>query len=240
MVSAELAERLGVSIDTVRRDLAELEGLGALRRVHGGAVRPAPDPRRFADRLGRDDRAKETIAALAADLVPRDGLVALAGGTTILSLAQRLPRDLGATVVTSSPDVALALREHPTVEVELLGGRLHRLSQTVTGADTVAQLQALRPDACVLSACGVDADVGVTFRERDEALVVRTMVERSARAIVLASADKLGAAFPYVVAPVAGVDVLVTDAPRASAAAYERLGLAVVTTAAPSAVPAAA
>jgi DeoR/GlpR family transcriptional regulator of sugar metabolism len=233
VVSADVAARLGVSIDTVRRDLAELEALGALRRVHGGAVAPAPGARRFADRLERGDEAKATIAGLAAGLLPRDGVVAFAGGTTALLLAQGLPRDLEATVVTSSPDIALALRDHPCIEVDLLGGRLHRMSQTVTGGDTIAQLQALRPDACVVSACGFDPDVGVTFRERDEALVVRTMIERSARSIVLASADKLASASPYVVAPAACVDVLVTDAPRDALAAYERLGVAVVTPEAP-------
>src|SRR4051812_47050304 len=237
VVSVDFAARLGVSMDTVRRDLAELEALGALRRVHGGAVRPAPGARRFADRLEREDEPKSTIAGLAAGLVPRDSLVAFAGGTTALLLAQRLPRDLDATIVTSSPDVALALRDRPDVEVDLLGGRLHRTSQTVTGGDTIAQLQALRPDACVLSACGVDPDVGVTFRERDEALVVRTMIERSARVIVLAFADKLGSTSPYVAAAAARVDVLVTDAPRTAVAAYERLGVDVVT---PEATPAAA
>jgi DeoR/GlpR family transcriptional regulator of sugar metabolism len=233
VVSADVAARLGVSIDTVRRDLAELEELGALRRVHGGAVRPVPGPRRFADRLERDDAPKAALAELGAALIPRDALVAIAGGTTTLLLAQRFPRDLETTVVTSSPDVALALRDHPSVEVDLLGGRLHGVSQTVTGGDTIAQLQSLRPDACVVSACGVDSDVGVTFREREEALVVRAMIERSALMIVLASADKLGSASPYVVAPAARVDVLVTDAPPAAVAVYEALGVAIARPGAP-------
>jgi DeoR/GlpR family transcriptional regulator of sugar metabolism len=228
VVSTDIAARLRVSIDTVRRDLAELEALGALKRVHGGAVRPVPGPRRFTERLARDDEPKVAVAELAAGLIPREGVVVLAGGTTILLLAQRLPRDFEGTVVTSSPDVAVALRDRSAVEVDLLGGRLHRDSQTVTGADTVAQLQALRPDACVVSGCGVDPDVGVTFRERDEALVVRTMIERSARTIVLAASGKLTTASPYVAAPAASVDVLVTDASRDAASAYERLGITVV------------
>ena len=229
VVSVDVAGQLGVSIDTVRRDLAELEAIGALKRVHGGAVRPVPGPRRFADRLAHDDGPKKTVAGLAAALVPRHGLVAFAGGTTTVALAQRLPRDLEATVVTSSPDVAVALRDHATIEVDLLGGRMNRVSQTVTGPDTVAQLQSLRPDACVMSGCGVDPDVGVTFSERDEALVVRAMVERSARTIVLAASDKLGSASPYVVAPATCIDVLVTDASREAASAYARLGITVVT-----------
>ena len=228
VVSVDVATRLGVSIDTVRRDLAELEASGALRRVHGGAVRPVPGPQRFTERLERDDEHKATIARLAAEVLPRDGLVAIAGGTTALLLAQSLPPDFAGVIVTSSPDVALALRDHSRVEVDLLGGRLHRESQTVTGADTVAQLQALRPDVCVVGSCGVDADVGVTFHAREEAEVNRAMIERAARTIVLAAADKLGTASPYVVAAADRIDVLVTDAPRATLAAYEQLGVTVV------------
>jgi DeoR/GlpR family transcriptional regulator of sugar metabolism len=227
VVSTDVAERLGVSIDTVRRDLAELEALGALKRVHGGAIRPGP--RRFAERLVSEDASKAAVAELAAGLVAPHSLVVLAGGTTVVALARRLPNDLEATVVTSSPDVAVALRDHPAVDVDLLGGRLHKDSQTVTGPDVVAQLQALRPDACLLSGCGVDAEVGVTFQDRDEALVVKTMIERSARTIVLAAADKLGSSSPYVVAPAAGIDVLVTDAPDADTIPYARLGMTVVT-----------
>jgi DeoR/GlpR family transcriptional regulator of sugar metabolism len=199
--------------------------------VHGGAVRPAPDaaPRRYVDRLEQGVPSTAVVAGLAQRFVAPGRTVALGGGTTTLALARGLPLDLEATVVTTSPEVAVALRGHARVEVDLLGGRLHRDSQTVTGADTVEQLRALRPDVCVVSPCSLDPEVGVTLREREEAVVVRTMVERSARVVVAASADKLGAVGPYVVAPVAGVDALVTDAPRGDVAAYEALGIVVVT-----------
>src|SRR5215207_4079540 len=67
VISAQVAERLGVSIDTVRRDLAELEVAGALRRVHGGAVPPArePAPRRYVDRLEQEAPARAVVAGLA-------------------------------------------------------------------------------------------------------------------------------------------------------------------------------
>src|SRR5215207_6638734 len=103
VVSMDVAERLDVSVDTVRRDLAELEALGALKRVHGGAIRPGM--RRFADRLVSDDGSKAAVAELAAGLVAPHTLVVLAGGATVVALARRLPHDLEATVVTSSPDV---------------------------------------------------------------------------------------------------------------------------------------
>src|SRR4051812_1604750 len=154
VVSAELAVRLGVSMDTVRRDLDELEAAGRLQRVHGGAVRPAPGPRRFAERLPRTpDDPRGVIAALAAPLVGAGAVAAIGGGTSALALARALPADLAATVVTTSPDVALALREHAGVDVDLLGGRLDRASSTVVGPETVAQVQALRPDVCLVGAC---------------------------------------------------------------------------------------
>jgi DeoR/GlpR family transcriptional regulator of sugar metabolism len=236
VVSAQLAAQLGVSIDTVRRDLAELEVAGALRRVHGGAVRPPPTRARGASPTAssRTRPRRGSSPGLAVGLVGAGQVVALGGGTTTLLLARALPRDLEATVVTASPDVALALRDHPGIDVDLLGGRLHRVSQTVTGADTVEQVRALRLDLCVMSTCGLDPEAGVTMREREEALVVRAMLERSARAVVLASADKLGAAGAYVVAQAGDVDALVTDAPRRRLGAYEDLGIVLVTPDGPS------
>ncbi len=150
-------------------------------------------------------------------------------------LARALPFDLEATVVTSSPAVALALCGHQRIDVQMLGGRLDPVSQTVGGADTIEQLRALRPDACLISTCGVDPEAGVTLREREEALVVRAMLERSRRAVLLASAAKLASAAAYVVAPAARVDVLVTDAARASLDAYAALGMTLVTPEAPAA-----
>jgi DeoR/GlpR family transcriptional regulator of sugar metabolism len=233
VVSAQVAARLGVSIDTLRRDLAELEGDGMLRRVHGGAVRPAgglpPLPRSFADRAEQPLESRGVVADLAVPLVGAGEVVAVGGGTTTLHLARRLPRDLEATVVTTSPDVALALRDHHGIAVDVLGGRLDRVSQTLTGPDTIEQLRRLRPDAAFIGACAVDANAGVTLREREEALVVRAMVERAARVVVLASTDKLGTSGAYVVAAPTDVDVLVTDAPRDTLAPYADLGVALVT-----------
>lgn len=226
VATAEVAERLGVSVDTVRRDLLELESSGRLRRVHGGAVRPAPGPRHFAERTGRDAGGKAVVAALAAGLIPRGAVVAIGGGTTTLALARSLAPDLAATFVTASPDVALALRGLPEVDVVMLGGTLDRTSQTLVGPDTVAQVQTLRPDLCVVGACSIHPELGLTMREREEAQVMRALVERSRRVVALATAEKLGTAAPYVVSE--RVDTLVSDAPAAALAGFARAGVELV------------
>jgi DeoR/GlpR family transcriptional regulator of sugar metabolism len=230
VVSTVLARELGVSIDTIRRDLDELEAAGALKRVHGGAVRPLPGEPRYVDRLEEDAPAKERLAKLAAPLITDDEeVVAIGGGTTMLQLARALKPGLRATVVTASLDVAQALRGHAGVAVDVLGGRLDRASQTLTGVATVEQLHRLRPGVCVLSPCGFDVTDGLTLRAGEEAQVVATMIERARRTVVLAGAAKLGTAGPYVVAPAQRVDVLVTDAPEDRCAPFRELGIEVIT-----------
>jgi DeoR/GlpR family transcriptional regulator of sugar metabolism len=227
--ASRLSEELGVSLDTVRRDLAELAAAGALRRVHGGALPPAsPGPSSFKERLPDDVDAKGAIAAAAVALVRAGDVVAVSGGTTILELARRLPDDLEATVVAMSPDVAVALADHPALTVDVVGGRLHPQARTVTGPEAVEALRAVRPDLCLLSACSLHPVAGMTLRHREEAAVVRAMVEGSARIVSLTTATKLGSAGPYPVAALDRIDTLVTDAPDDELAVYRELGMDVV------------
>jgi DeoR/GlpR family transcriptional regulator of sugar metabolism len=227
--AARLSDELGVSLDTIRRDLAELAAAGALRRVHGGALPPAsPGPSSFKERLPDDVASKGAIAAAAVALVRPGEVVALSGGTTILELARRLPDDLEATVVATSPDIAVALADHPRLTVDVIGGRLHPQARTVTGPEAVDAMRAVRPDVCVLSACSLHPVAGMTLRHREEAAVVRAMVERSARVVSLVTAAKLGSAGAYPVAAVERIDTLVTDADDADLAVYRERGIEVV------------
>jgi DeoR/GlpR family transcriptional regulator of sugar metabolism len=216
VVASEAAAALGVSLDTVRRDLDELEAGGAVRRVHGGAL--SPSPRRFVDRREIDVPEKAAIAEAATSLVHDGMLVLLGGGTTVLELARRLPDTLRATVVTSAPDVAVALLDHRDLEVVLLGGPVNGETRTVVGGEAVAALRTLRADLCLLGACSLDAEAGLTVLHRDEAIVERTMLEQASRIGVLTAASKLGSAGPYVVGGLEAVDVLVTDATGFAAA----------------------
>jgi DeoR/GlpR family transcriptional regulator of sugar metabolism len=227
--AARLSDELGVSLDTVRRDLGELAAVGALRRVHGGALPPAsPGPSSFTARLPDDVDAKRAIAAAAVALVRPGDVVAVSGGTTMLELARRLPDDLEATVVAMSPDIAVALADHPGLTVDVVGGRLHPQSRTVTGPEAVDALRAVRADLCLLSACSMHPVAGLTLRHREEAAVVRAMVEGAVRIVSLTTATKLGSAGPYPVAALERIDTLVSDAPEDELAVYRERGIDVV------------
>ena len=227
VVASELVHHLGVSEDTVRRDLRELASGGLVQRVHGGAL-PAAATVSFAQRLGVAPEAKAHLAEAALPLLEGASVIVLDGGTTALELARRLPHDRACTVLTNAPPVAAALASHPRAEVVLIGGRLLKESQVTVGAETVDALRRVRVDACVLGICSVHPEIGVTSIDHDEAQVKRAMVEASAEVIALATADKLQTASPWVVAPVSELTHLVTDASDDVTAAYAAAGVSVV------------
>jgi len=231
VVAAELSRTLGVSEDTIRRDLRELAEAGLLKRVHGGALPLAPASPPYAVRQTIRGAAKAQIAEAAARLA-RDGqLILVDGGTTTLEVARRLPADLRATVVTNSPPVAAALAEHAGLEVIVLGGRLLRDSMVTVGPATLEALRMLRADLCFLGTCSLHPEVGIGVLDLDEAHVKRAMVEASAEVVAVATVDKLGAAAPYVVAPAADLTHLVTDreADDRTLAPFRALGITVLT-----------
>ena len=225
VVASELVQTLGVSEDTVRRDLRELAAGGLVQRVHGGALPPA-SAAPFTQRLQVTPEAKAHLAEAALPLLEGATVIVLDGGTTALELARRLPPERSCTILTNSPPVAVALAGHPRAEVVLIGGRLLKDSQVTVGSATVDALRQVHADACVLGVCSLHPEIGVTTLDHDEAHVKRAMIAASGEVIALATADKLGTASPWHVAPLADVTHLVTDGKLTEP--YAAAGLSVV------------
>src|SRR5712692_11560980 len=106
VLASELSRALQVSEDTIRRDLRELAAAGVLQRVHGGALPRSPATASFTERQQQAPGAKAAIAQAAVRLIRQDQVIIFDGGTTLLQVAQRLPTDFRATVITHSPHVA--------------------------------------------------------------------------------------------------------------------------------------
>jgi DeoR/GlpR family transcriptional regulator of sugar metabolism len=230
VLAADLTAELAVSPDTIRRDLRELDDAGALRRVHGGALPRHGDAEPFAARARRAPLAKATIARRAAQLVRDGDVVVLDGGTTTLEVARGLRPDLRATVVTTSPPIALELASHPGLEVTVIGGTLRARSLVAVGADAVQSLRAVRADVVFLGICGLHPQIGVTTNDIEERHVKAAMIEGAASVVALADHDKLGTAMPFVVAPLREVTHLVTDttADEVALEPYRALGIEVL------------
>jgi DeoR/GlpR family transcriptional regulator of sugar metabolism len=229
VVASELVVSLGVSEDTVRRDLRELAEQGLVRRVHGGALASAPPIGSFSQRLGVSAEEKAALAEAALPLLVGAGVIVLDGGTTTLELALRLPLVFDGTVVTNSPPVASALAHHPKAQVMLVGGRLLKDEQVAVGAAAVEAFRRVRADVCVLGICSLHPDVGVTAPDDEEASVKRAMVASAGEVIALATADKLRTASPWVVAQLADIDYLVSDGSGELTGPYTSAGIDVVT-----------
>jgi DeoR/GlpR family transcriptional regulator of sugar metabolism len=209
LVVTDLATEFALSEDTLRRDLRSLAAQGRLLRVHGGALPASPTHQPLARRQEMQREAKTRLARAAAKLIEPDQIVILDGGSTHLALVAALPTDLRATIVTHSPGIAAALERHSRIDVILVGGRIFRHSMVSMGPATAEAFGRLRADLCFLGVTGVQAQAGLTTGDADEAALKSIMSRSAAEVVVLATPDKLGAASPWTIAPLSGLNRLV-------------------------------
>jgi len=230
VLAADLSRTLGVSDDTIRRDLDALAEMGLLQRVHGGALRRAHVNMDYTARQADATGAKQSIAQATAALIRPGQVVILDGGTTSLAVAQHLPENLEATIMTTSPPVAVALAAYPGIEVITIGGRLYRYALVGVGASTVAELQAVRADLCILGVLALHPEVGISVLDREEAAVKRAMIEGAADVIAPATQNKLTTVAPFIVGPTTSLTHLVTEAEVSEEllAPYRALGLTII------------
>ncbi len=211
---AELAQAYDVTTETVRRDLAVLDKAGLVRRVHGGAV-PARALHLVESEVGERENTraehKDAIAAAAAEFFPRSGSVLFDAGTTTARIAALLPTDRALVVVTNSVPTAARLAPLPTVTLQLIGGRVRGLTQAVVGDTALRMLDTLRVDVAFIGTNGISIGHGLSTPDTEEAAVKRAMVKAANFVVVAADSSKIGREEFVSFAPVADVDVLVTD-----------------------------
>lgn len=230
VTAANLSERLGVSEDTIRRDLKDLEKAGQLNRVHGGALPKSPSVAPYKQRQEQNTSAKTVIAKAVAKLIQPDQVILIDSGTTALEVARQLPPNLQVSVITTSPPVVMALSEHPYINVIMLGGNLDKTSMTVTGATTQEALSRIRADICILGVCSLHKDIGVTTITYEEAQMKRLMIHNSAKVIAASTAEKLGTASAFVITSIKHISHIVTEASVSNTILepYQSLGINVI------------
>jgi DeoR/GlpR family transcriptional regulator of sugar metabolism len=228
--AAALSKEFGVSDDTIRRDLDALAEKGLLQRVHGGALRRLPFTENYEQRRGESAGAKHAIARATVSLLRSGQVILFDGGTTSLAIARQLPKDFTATIITTSPPVAVALAEYSGVEVILIGGRLYRYAQVTVGAEVVERLHELRADVCILGVLALHPEHGLSVRDYDEAAVKRAMIATTPQVIAPTVSEKLGTVATFAVAPTTAITHLITEAgiPDETLGPYRELGLTVL------------
>ena len=226
-----LADAIGASAATVRRDLQVLEQQGAVSRSPGGAriARGAEPEVGFAVREGRNLAAKRAVAAAGFESLEPHSAVFLDAGTTVLQLVRRLRMSpMPLTIVTNGLVVAQELMTVPKAKVTLLGGQLRVENASLVGPAAEAALDRMWFDHLFLGAHAIGDDNRIYSSDPAEASLNSRMRERAAVTTVLADATKFGRRTTYAVLDLAAPLRLVVDAalPEERQAALREAGVA--------------
>jgi len=210
---AALAEVLGVTTETVRRDLTTLERHALLRRVHGGAIpieRLGFEPA-LAARNSVLTAEKERIARLALAELPDEGTILLDAGTTTARLADALPSDRELVVLTNALPIAMSLSVRPNLTVLLIGGRVRGRTQAAVDAWALQALADSYVDVAFIGTNGISPERGLTTPDTTESAVKRAMIRAARRSVVLADHTKVGQDHLSRFASLDEIDTLITD-----------------------------
>lgn len=232
-----LAQQLKVSNETIRRDLDDLEQLGILKRVYGGAIKESyqhgEPPYRQRKNLNRE--AKQIIGKKASQLLKDGDTVVIDTGTTILELALSIQGRKHLTVLTNSLPVASSLTNSLNKglfsgKVILLGGELNPEQQSISGPLCEKILEKFHIDKAFISVGGISLS-GITDYDVNESTISQTMISVSKHVIVLADHTKFGIHAFCKIASLDAVDVIISDGekPASWSAELDNKGIAWIT-----------
>ena len=218
-----LAERLGTTLQTVRRDIQRLSEAGMLKRFHGG-VRVLDSSTRntaHAERQRSQAGAKQRIARAVAAAVPPGASLFMNIGTTVEAVATELVHHQGLRVVTNNLHVARTLSANRQAEVVVAGGTVRQEDLGVVGEAALSFIRQFKVDIGLIGISGIDADGTLRDFDMREVMVARAIVEQSRQVWLVADASKFGRAAMIEMAPLKVVHTLFTDQPPEPA--FERL-----------------
>jgi DeoR family transcriptional regulator, glycerol-3-phosphate regulon repressor len=232
----DLADQLGVSRETIRRDLSDLDALGRLRKFHGGArmrssasAEPSAEGP-FALRMGENTAAKRKIAYKASTLLAPGDSLFIDTGTTTLMLAEALVELPSLVVITNSWRIAATMAANADHKVFLLGGAYGSDAGETLGQFAVEQIRKFRARHAFLTVGAVDQSTAMDF-DAQETEIAQAMIERVDTVTVLADSSKFGQHGIFEVARWGAIGRLVSDQrpPLAIESAIKSAGTEIVT-----------
>lgn len=218
MTVGGLAEHFRVSIDTIRRDLDQLDREGVVVRTHGGAVSAEAQlkDRALDVRLRMQTEEKEKIARLAAGMIDDGAVVMLNAGTTTLALARALRNHRDLTIATNNLRIPAEISPSVFRDLYVFGGAVRAITQATTGPVTFTMTPGgpevdIRCDLALIAVGAIDA-AGFSTSNMGDANMMAEMIQRAERTAILADSSKVGRRLFAQVATLDRADYLVTDA----------------------------
>jgi DeoR family glycerol-3-phosphate regulon repressor len=226
-----LADLLGTSRETIRRDLTDLERQGKISKFHGGAMLP----RLFGEgalqqRMSENVEAKLRIARTAAALFHAGETLFVDTGSTTQYFAEQMAQVRGVNIITNSTDVARAISAGGQSGAYLLGGQFSSGNRQTVGTMTIEQINGFQAHHAVLTVGALGVDTGVADYNLEESQVAKAMIARAGSVTVLADHSKFGAMASFGVCPLDSINRLVCDTapPAGLARALGAAGVEVV------------
>jgi DeoR family fructose operon transcriptional repressor len=210
---ADLAARFGVTTETIRRDLSDMQRRKLLQRIHGGAVpvaqvnhEPMVDARHM-----RNAAEKLRIAQRAIDYVPEGGSVIIDSGSTGARLAEVFPVDRNVHVVTNSLMTALTLARRGLRDLTVLGGQVSTNTFAMLDSTALDVVRGITVDALFISCDGLSLTRGLTTPFREEEAMKSSMIRQAGTVVAMVDHSKVGLDRMFCFAPFEHLDVLITD-----------------------------
>ena len=210
ILCADLSNKMGVSDDTIRRDLQELAQLDKLIKVHGGALSKSFHTA-FDRKIVYNLEDKNIIAQKTANLVHNGIYILTSGGTSILEFAKSLDTNLNATFFTCSLNAAIEFAHHPSIEVVMIGDKVSKDSMLTTGASAVQTIESIQADLCILGINSLDIQFGLSENDWEVVQIKKAMIKASKKTICIGISEKLNSQQKIKVANLDEIDILVTE-----------------------------
>ena len=210
ILCADLSNKMGVSDDTIRRDLQELALEDKLIKVHGGALSKSFHTA-FDRKMVYNLEDKHIIAQKTAALVQSGMYILTSGGTSILEFAKSLDSNLNATFFTCSLNAAIEFAHHPSIEVVMIGDKVSKDSMLTTGASAVQTIESIQADLCILGINSLDTQFGLSENDWEVVQIKKAMIKASKKTICIGISEKLNSQQKIKVANLDEIDILVTE-----------------------------
>jgi DeoR/GlpR family transcriptional regulator of sugar metabolism len=207
----DIAKKLDVSEDTIRRDLNCLDDQGKVKKVHGGAISNSFHVYSYREDQIYAHEHKSIIATKSHQLLTENAVILMSGGTTNLEVARLLPDNLRLTVFTPSLPVAMQLLEHSHIETIFIGGKLSKDAQIAVGGDAIRTLSQVKADLCFLGMGNLDAETGLAEFDWEVVQLKKAMIEAAHKIVVLTISEKINSSQRFNICPINSIHTLITE-----------------------------
>ena len=210
----QLAEMLGVTLQTVRRDVQRLADEGLLTRFHGGVRVPSSTTENigYPQRASLNAEGKERIARAVAEQVPNDCSLILNIGTTTEAIAQQLLRHTGLRVITNNLNVASILSGNTACEVIVAGGSVRARDRAIVGEATIDFIRQFKVDIALIGVSSIETDGSLRDFDLREVKVAQTIIAQGREVWLAADTSKFNRPAMIELGTLAQIDRLFTDA----------------------------